>query len=198
MMMRIGLNKICPCSSNRKLSNSEVDRKSHELAVERPENLGAHREKQPVEGSSSGARTESTERQSQEPEEVYDPLQKAAEFLKALIKRTAESQNWPLRRYRDVVSAVSDNDLYNKYCRYLDFRRRHLDGQSAFAKMPFSNIEKARSACSTSPRQRKESRGFESHQDSPSFALAYQARPSYETLELICQRGALEPQATAS
>ncbi|RCN49641.1 hypothetical protein ANCCAN_04265, partial [Ancylostoma caninum] len=129
-------NEKCPCSGNRKLSNSDVDRKSRELAAERSENLDGHREKQAVEGSSSGAKAESTERQSKEPEEAYDPLQKAADFLMALIKRTAESQNWPLvnwldvqRRYRDLVAAVSDNDLYNKYRKYLDFHRRHLDGQ---------------------------------------------------------------------
>ncbi|KAL6723305.1 hypothetical protein Aduo_018323 [Ancylostoma duodenale] len=104
------------------------------------EDLGYHSENQPVEGFSSGATTESTEWQSQELEEFYDPLQKVAEFLTALIKRTAESENWPLvnwlnvqKRYRDLMKGLSDVDLYEEYRKYFDFRRGNLDTLQLFA-----------------------------------------------------------------
>ncbi|ETN77329.1 hypothetical protein NECAME_03230, partial [Necator americanus] len=65
-----------------------------------------------------------------------DRLQKAADFLTALIKRTAQSEGWPLvnwlkvqRRYRDVVNKMSDHDLFEKYWKDIDLRRRHLDSQ---------------------------------------------------------------------
>ncbi|EYC39414.1 hypothetical protein Y032_0657g1246 [Ancylostoma ceylanicum] len=125
----------CTCSDDSKQSNSDVDRSPRNLAAE----PGGHNENRPPEGSPSRNEAGPAERHSPEPEEVFDPLQKAADFLIALIKRTAESQNWPLvnwldvqKRYRDLVSGISDNDLYNEYHNYLDLHRRHLDCQQLF------------------------------------------------------------------